>query len=372
MKAKIPYRIFGGLRFYDRKEIKDIICYLRLLQSSRDNQALLRVINNPTRGIGPQAVKAISDLANERAISLWEACQIVATKSDAMRGFVALITELRQIAEKDRLSELVRHVLNKTEYEKKLKDGKDPQNESRLENLKELVVAAAGMENPNLDRLDVLRQFLDRATLASSADQTAAAAQSTRGTLSLMTLHLAKGLEFKYVFITGMEEGLLPHQRAIFSAAELEEERRLCYVGITRAKYQLYLTRAVMRGMFSSNDNIVFREPSRFLFDIPQDLIVSRGADFLAGGSAVKDGDFEEGESDFGPATLSWGSDSSNRAGTYGFNKSNGNPYSYHSRNKKEDRKNALSSLVKPADQIKEPAKPAFIIRRKANGEQNN
>lgn len=293
MSAHIPYRIYGGLRFYDRKEIRDVLGYLRLISSDTDDQAFMRIVNTPPRGIGAQSVKVLSDAARENGMALMTAALKGHGKGGALSEFVKMITELREMSNHVVLSELVEEILKRTDYRARVKAAKDLNAESRLENLKELIAIARGMQVPGELPRETLQRFLDRVTLASSADiptvsQGAGDGQGGENKpaefVSLMTLHMAKGLEFPIVFFTGLEEGLLPHQRSMYDPEEVEEERRLCYVGMTRAMRILYLTRAAQRSMFSGVDSFGYRDVSRFMYDVPDGIIQHRGADFLHGG----------------------------------------------------------------------------------------
>lgn len=298
LAAKIAYRIYGALRFYERREIKDVLAFLRVSVNPQDWQSFLRVINVPSRGIGP---KAIQDLERARSSgdSYLEAARKLAKQHSnsrslgGFRDFVSIIDSLRAATEVMKLDQLVEEVLRLTGYADKLKVSSDPEDESRLENLRELKSIghqsvlrsmAAGIDSP----LEQLRNFLDGITLAAGVEESsgeggASPQESEREAVSLMTLHLAKGLEFKTVFFSGFEEGLVPHHRSIEDAAfgdlaALEEERRLCYVGITRAKEQLYLTSASYRGMMAgaggySVNALGERMMSRFRADIPRKLI---------------------------------------------------------------------------------------------------
>lgn len=285
MDRGIAYKIFGGLKFYDRKEIKDILAYLRMLVSDTDNQAFIRTLNNPTRGIGTKAFQDIVILAKESDQSLWQAACQYAADNKKVAGYVILIEEFRELLGQKSLGELIGIILERSGYMARLKDA-DPATLSRKENLKELQAIALSMELVERDGDKVLQAFLDRVALSSSADLPQDEHESEQtGSVSLMTLHLAKGLEYANVFFTGLEEGLLPHSRSMQSPADIEEERRLCYVGITRAMERLYLTRARKRGMFSAGGESPglqgrFREPSRFIFDVPEEYVESLGGDF--------------------------------------------------------------------------------------------
>ena len=300
MNLKIPYRIFGGLKFYERKEIKDIVAYLRLIVNESDVQAFLRVVNTPPRGIGAQTIQNISNLARERGLTLFGAAELMAEKSKGVAQFVELIRTFRSESINSPLGELIRSVLEKTEYWQRLKLLKDPSTESRLENLRELEAIGTVESGKGETPAESLRLFLDRISLTSGGDLPEEAAREAAGEevakipmVSLMTLHLAKGLEFPYVFFTGLEEGLLPHYRSIDVPNEVEEERRLCYVGITRAMKKLYVTRATQRGMFSAGEGFglggLYRQPSRFIKEMPTELIESRGhGDFIGGLSSAR------------------------------------------------------------------------------------
>lgn len=309
---RIPYRIFGALRFYDRKEIKDILAYLRVMINEFDGQAFIRVVNTPPRGVGPQSQQAVVDLAVEKKISLLTAATELAAKSKGLKQFVELIAELKLLASNGSFPELVKAVIDKSGYRERLKELKDPSAQSRLENLLELENAARSVDLTAESTVDAVRRFLDRVTLTSSADMptgaesngTPAGAPETgkpRDYVSLMTLHLCKGLEFPVVFLTGMEDGLLPHYKSAQDKLQTEEERRLCYVGMTRAMQQLYLTRARKRGMFQSAGGALglFREVSPFAFSLPKYLLSSCGPDFISGEWSLENPDSEGTESEF-------------------------------------------------------------------------
>jgi DNA helicase II / ATP-dependent DNA helicase PcrA len=288
VRNSVPYRIFGGLKFYDRKEVKDVIAYLRLIANPSDNQAFLRVLNTPTRGIGAVTVKQLSDFAVSEQVSLWQASVINRARNAKLNDFVSLIESLTPNTDTNGsgagIGGIIDAILLKTDYENRLKSSKDPQAQSRIENLRELRVAASGYSSSDKLLMEGLEAFLDSVTLMAGND--AASSESSDGVqdaVSLMTLHLAKGLEFPVAFLTGLEEGLLPHQRSI-DEGTVDEERRLCYVGITRAMEQLYLSHAQTRGGragFSSGSS--HRSPSRFILDMPAHLIESEGTeDFFA------------------------------------------------------------------------------------------
>ncbi|MCB0336979.1 MAG: ATP-binding domain-containing protein, partial [Bdellovibrionales bacterium] len=262
-------------KFYDRKEIKDILSYLKLLMNPADNQSFLRVINTPPRGIGASTVQAIVNHARDTSSSLWDAAQALAAEQKKLLGFVELFRKLSSFSKTAELSELVWTVVELSGYLKRLETDKDPSAQGRIENLQELRAIAGSMQLPD-QPAEALQMFLDRASLASSADEKDVVEGTDQSYVSLMTLHLAKGLEFPVVFFTGLEEGLSPHYLSLNDPTEMEEERRLCYVGITRAMQKLYLTHAERRGMFTQGDNpgtAYYRTPSRFLSDIPGTLV---------------------------------------------------------------------------------------------------
>jgi DNA helicase II / ATP-dependent DNA helicase PcrA len=304
LRFKIPYRIFGGLKFYDRKEIKDILAYLKLLVNPADDQSFQRVINTPPRGIGAQTLLAIAEEARHQGVSLLAASFEVARNNKNVAEFLVLMAEIKKSKESLSLAELISFVVEKSEYGPKLRIMKDPQAQSRLENLEELVGIGRVMEVSPEGAGETLRLFLDRVTLSSSADliegekQKQGEKKQLPDAVSLMTLHLAKGLEFDTVFLTGLEEGLLPHFRSIQdpNPRSIEEERRLCYVGITRARKVLYLTRAFSRAMFSGGGGS--RTVSRFAKDIPDTITIDRSEERTPGGSFLKGlSDYYEGES---------------------------------------------------------------------------
>lgn len=274
MRHQVPYRIYGGLRFYDRKEIKDIIAYLRIIVNPADSEALLRIINVPARGIGAQTLAQVLDHAAKNAQTVWESVLAASARSVPLKRFVTIIEGIKAGIDGRMVGEVIGEVLERSGYEASLKASEDLSSMSRLENLSELRVSA---ESNGLG-YEALRNFLDKVALASSADNPKESEATSIGAeeikpdfVALMTLHLAKGLEFPTVFFTGFEEGLVPHYRSI-DEGNVDEERRLCYVGMTRAKENLYLTRCDWRGMFSSGGG-GSRYVSRFAYDISADLI---------------------------------------------------------------------------------------------------
>jgi len=266
----ITYRLVGGFSFYARAEIKDALAYARLANNLRDDAAFGRIINTPPRGIGDTTLGALAESARENRLSLWEGLEhelfqrrLPARALSALRGFHSLMKELVGDRQRLRLGEFFESVLDQTRYLELLEQEHQPASEDRIENLKELVNAAAEAEEQGL----TLAEFLDHASLVSDADD-----YDEHSRVSLMTLHSAKGLEFDAVFLVGMEEGLFPHQFSIADAAEIEEERRLCYVGMTRAKERLTLAWARQRRSFA-RESFAETKPSRFLREIPRELL---------------------------------------------------------------------------------------------------
>ncbi|HLK63942.1 MAG TPA: UvrD-helicase domain-containing protein [Bryobacteraceae bacterium] len=274
------YNIVGGFSFYQRSEIKDTVAYLKLAASNTDSVSLLRIINTPARGIGRTTVEQIERYAREHLISLWEAIgrviddQSLSTRSQSsLVTFRNLIQELSLVASTSSLPDLLRFILDRTGYRRMLEAEKTPESETRLENLHELINAAAEAA----ERGESISDFLDHAALVSDAD-----AYDEKAPVTLMTLHNAKGLEFPVVFLSGMEMGLFPHSRSMDSEAMLEEERRLCYVGMTRARKRLILTWAKYRRKFGGGDQ-ERSAPSWFLGEVPQHLIMNLGPQDQAG-----------------------------------------------------------------------------------------
>ncbi|MSP27480.1 MAG: DNA helicase II [Methylococcales bacterium] len=265
MTTGIPYRVYGGLRFFDRAEIKNALSYLRLIANRDDDTAFERVINTPTRGIGTKMQDDLRHIARERSISLWAAAALLNTR--AIQVFSALINTLSEQAEGLELCAQVQLVVEKSglmEFHKKDKD----KGEEKVENLEELVNAAKlfYFDKDNTENMNELDSFLTHAVLESAEQQ----GDDADDCVQLMTLHTAKGLEFKQVFLVGMEEGLFPAQQSVDDVVRLEEERRLCYVGITRARQQLTITHAEARWLYGRS---TYPKPSRFLSDIPVELI---------------------------------------------------------------------------------------------------
>ncbi len=269
-RYSLAYKVVGGLSFYQRAEIKDVLAYLHLLLNPRDNVSLLRILNVPARGIGKTTAEQLESIAAREQSTLWEAIghalerhEFGARAEAALAAFQRLIQELREAAARMQAQDLIALVLDRTGYKRMLEAEGTPESESRLGNLEELVSAAADAA----ERGETLQEFLDTAALRSDADDVDLEAQ-----VSLLTMHNAKGLEFPVVFIAGMEEGLFPHSRSIDSESMLEEERRLCYVAMTRAMRRLYLTSARWRRKYGGAP-MEACQPSRFLEEIPRHLI---------------------------------------------------------------------------------------------------
>lgn len=265
----IPYKIIGGLKFYERKEIKDIISYLRLIQNLSDNLSLKRIINEPKRGIGKTSIDKIEEISENTGNSMYE----IIKNADQYglnrvfmnsREFINSIEELRAKKDDMLISELIKETLNKTGYTKALENENTVEAENRIENLDEFLTVAIEFEEESAD--NKLSDFLEGITLSSDIDDM----EETDETVTLMTLHSAKGLEFPVVFLVGMEEGIFPGYKSISEPKELEEERRLCYVGITRAKENLFLTCSKQRTIFGSTS---CNQVSRFLREIPEELL---------------------------------------------------------------------------------------------------
>ena len=272
LRSAIPYRVLGGLRFYDRKEIKDLTSYLRLIQNYGDNVALRRIINEPKRGIGAATVDKTEAIAVGEGLNMFAVCQradlfeeFPTAAAAKLKGFAEMIEGLHKELEDGMGLELfVKLVMERTGMIAALKKEKTVENETRLENLDEFVSMV--QEAVKADAAITLAQLLENISLVSDIDSY----DEAQETVTLMTLHSAKGLEFPNVFLMGMEEGVFPGLRAFSDEAEIEEERRLCYVGITRAKERLFLSRAQSRTLFGSTK---YNLPSRFLEEIPAELL---------------------------------------------------------------------------------------------------
>lgn len=273
----IPYRIYGGLKFYDRKEIKDIIAYLKLIFNPNDSQSLKRIVNVPKRAIGETTIKNLQSIADMQDTSLFDAILnlddyegINSKTKEKLKKFADLIMNFQSAQKNYNLREFVSLVIEKSGYLRELQIENTPESETRIENLQELVNVAGEFEPEDLN--NVLGEFLSQVALVSDID----GMENISNNVTLMTLHSAKGLEFPKVFLAGLEEGIFPHQRTFTSMSELEEERRLMYVGVTRAEETLYLTSAKRRQVWGEYK---YFNPSRFLEEIPQNLIESSYSD---------------------------------------------------------------------------------------------
>jgi DNA helicase-2/ATP-dependent DNA helicase PcrA len=276
LTTRIPHVLLGGQRFYERKEVRDMIAYLRLTFNPRDDVSLRRIINTPTRGIGSTAMAAIEAMASSRGLTLWDVLEDQELQSSlqkrtasSLRAFIAVIQEAQDLASKGPVTPILRHLLSASGYVDALKGEHSEDALNRLENLQELLNVTAQFD----DTADEpgLGGFLESVSLVSDVD---ALTEEGQG-VTLMTLHSAKGLEFPVVFMTGLEEGIFPHSRSLTSDSELEEERRLCYVGMTRAREELHLVHAQRRAMFGTPN---FNRRSRFLDDVPEALMEVSGS----------------------------------------------------------------------------------------------
>ncbi|MDT0265248.1 DNA helicase PcrA [Streptomyces sp. DSM 44915] len=279
IRVGLPYKVVGGVRFYERREVRDVLAYLRVLANPEDTVPLRRVLNVPKRGIGDRAEAMIEALAQRERISFAQALRRVdeaygmaARSANAVRRFNALLEELRTVVESGAgPATVLEAVLERTGYLAELQSSTDPQDETRVENLQELAAVALEFEQERAggeeEAPGTLADFLERVALVADSDEIPDEADAG-GVITLMTLHTAKGLEFPVVFLTGMEDGVFPHQRSLGKTKELEEERRLAYVGITRARQRLYLTRSVLRSAWGQPQH---NPPSRFLEEIPEE-----------------------------------------------------------------------------------------------------
>src|SRR5215218_2362065 len=294
IRAGIPYKVVGGVRFYERREIRDIVAYLRVLDNPGDSVSMRRILNTPRRGIGDRAEACVAVYAENTGATFNDALQAAAegkvpmlnTRSEkAIAAFVTMVDELRGRLDEE-LGNVVEAVLDRTGYRTELESSSDPQDLARLDNLNELVSVAHEFstdlanaealgepEDEDIPDTGVLAKFLERVSLVADADELP---EHGAGVVTMMTLHTAKGLEFPVVFVTGWEDGMFPHMRALGDPAELSEERRLAYVGITRARQRLYVSRAKVR---SSWGQPMLNPESRFLREIPQELIDWRRTD---------------------------------------------------------------------------------------------
>ncbi|MFI9613061.1 DNA helicase PcrA [Streptomyces sp. NPDC052023] len=274
IRVGLPYKVVGGVRFYERKEVRDVLAYLRVLANPEDSVPLRRILNVPKRGIGDRAEAMIDALSQREKISFPQALKRVdeaygmaARSTNAVKRFNTLMEDLRTIVESGAgPATILEAVLERTGYLAELQASTDPQDETRIENLQELAAVALEFEQERAEgEAGTLADFLEQVALVADSDQIPDE-EDGDGVITLMTLHTAKGLEFPVVFLTGMEDGVFPHMRALGQTKELEEERRLAYVGITRARERLYLTRSVMRSAWGQPQ---YNPPSRFLEEIP-------------------------------------------------------------------------------------------------------
>lgn len=305
-RENIPYKIIGGLKFYERKEIKDIIAYLRLIQNSNDNLSLKRIINEPKRGIGKTSLEKIEQMAATNEVSMYE----IIKKADEYglnrvflnsREFINVIDELKTKKGEMTVSELIKLTLKKSGYVKALQQENTIEAENRVANLDEFLTVAMEFEEEFAE--NSLSAFLEGITLSSDLDNI----EEQEESVTLMTLHSAKGLEFPVVFLVGMEEGIFPGHQSMMEPKELEEERRLCYVGITRAKENLFLTCSKQRTIFGSTS---YNPVSRFLQEIPEQLL--EGYEEAFGQTSNKEEMFKD-----SPYTWSYGRKDNNPVKSY-------------------------------------------------------
>ena len=282
MRNALPYKVVGGLRFYERREVKDLLAYLRVLTNLEDEISLRRIINVPKRGIGDTSLDYIDLFAQQNGISFWqgllrvtENSSVPARAAAAINEFTAMISALAVLVEaKTKPSVVVEAALEQSGLLKELVDSTDPQDEVRVENLKELVAVSMEYEERPFEDLGEdeeisLAGFLEKVSLVADADEIPEG-EDHGGVVTMMTLHTAKGLEFPTVFLTGMEDGIFPHSRTLGEKDEIEEERRLAYVGLTRARQRLYISRAEYRSTWGAPN---YNPPSRFLDEIPEEVI---------------------------------------------------------------------------------------------------
>ena len=282
MRGALPYKVVGGLRFYERREVKDLLAYLRVLANLEDEISLRRIINLPKRGIGDTSLDNVDLFARAQGISFWtgllrcsEAIELSARAAQSIHEFTSMISALHVLVEaKVRPSVIVEAALEQSGLLKELADSTDPQDEVRVENLKELVAVSMEYEEREFDELNEdeemsLAGFLEKVSLVADADEIPEG-DDHGGVVTMMTLHTAKGLEFPTVFLTGMEDGVFPHSRTLGEKDEVEEERRLAYVGLTRARERLYISRAQYRSTWGAPN---YNPPSRFLDEIPENVI---------------------------------------------------------------------------------------------------
>jgi DNA helicase-2/ATP-dependent DNA helicase PcrA len=272
INAGLPYRVYGGLRFFERAEIKDALAYLRLVANRDDDGSFERVINRPTRGVGARSVESMRTYARANSCSMWRAAGAIASDelggraSSSVLAFMTLIGRTARETQGLELHYQVDHAIQASGLIEFFRKEKGERGETKIENLEELVSAAKGFNVDPAEEMSALDAFLSHAALEAGEGQ----ADAWEDCVQLMTMHSAKGLEFPLVFLCGMEDGLFPHQRSVSDPAGLEEERRLCYVGITRAKKSLYVTHAEQRRLHGMDS---FSQPSRFIAEIPDELV---------------------------------------------------------------------------------------------------
>jgi DNA helicase-2/ATP-dependent DNA helicase PcrA len=286
IRVGLPYKVVGGVRFYERKEVRDALAYLRAIVNEDDTVSVRRVLNTPKRGIGDRAEACVEALANRDRISFGQALRHakgapgISTRAvNSITDFVRLLDDLRELATTVPPEEVLEAMLQRSGLLSELEESLDPQDQGRVENLQELVSVAreytervesqADEDNPEAPSA-TLAGFLEQVALVADADQIPSDDPEHQGVVTLMTLHTAKGLEFPVVFLTGLEDGVFPHMRAMSDNSELEEERRLAYVGITRARQRLYLSRAVTRSQWGQPQ---YNPPSRFTDELPVELV---------------------------------------------------------------------------------------------------
>ena len=276
-RAEIPYQIIGGLRFYERKEIKDVLAYMRVLVNSCDSISLKRIVNVPARGIGKTSMEKVESFCRERGIPLFEGLRLAgkggligAAPTKKIANFISIMDHLDSVYRQSNALELLTEVIDRSGYAAMLNNEDTRESKGRMENLNELYSAVEQLvENENSS----LQEFLDSTALVADLDNL----DSTRGILPLMTLHTCKGLEFSAVFVVGMENGLLPHASSMSDSAEYEEERRLCYVGFTRAKKRLFISYARRRRIYGSNFSY---PPSEFINSIPEEVLLRESGEY--------------------------------------------------------------------------------------------
>lgn len=284
LRHGIPYKIVGGVRFYERKEIKDVLAYLQLVQNPHSDVSLLRILNVPARKIGAKTVEILRNAARERGVSLFHMMERItevpelSSKAATLEKFVALIRHFQKLNQEFSASGVLKHVISESGYRDFLLSERTPEAEARFQNVQELITVADKYEalEPGIS----LSTFLEEVALVSDLDNLT----EEENAVTLMTLHSAKGLEFPVVFITGLEEGIFPHSRSLYEPQELEEERRLMYVGMTRAMQKLHLLTAQSRTLYGESK---YNPPSQFISDIPEHTIQSQGAFLTMGRSFV-------------------------------------------------------------------------------------